>query len=466
MTPQQFETEVMNLLRIPFARPDDPGLVQRLNKLKAVFQAVDDPAEAVALYERLSAENPQDAFAREFHNRLAASTRRDLLAILLASKASPQKQAPSPPRSQEYRLVDEDAKTVRTIAHSDPEYQERFVNHHIANVTSDPNPNTFEFHSMVVHYDDGRELELPLDAVPVRTRIPGMILVRIKPYAPPIIDHYVLRKGTIIPMNSADEMMLSQSTTPDLVDFRTTIEYNIRQRHQLLELAMLTHTFAGLVGANISFLHFSMAVSSEPGGMFVRSQKTGKAKPPGGSPPDASYRVNKQYKQVTARDLLMWEQEGGHSLGRHNPELTKAKLLERVVGEKVVAVPPTQSNHNPTDFSVWQGKQVSAASKWADQATMNKAIGQIIHQNIDEIRRVTTGGGTWKAENQAVGYKTGSGWVKTGVSSTNQAQDRGVFWDENLKGMTIVIEPRKNHIPTAQDPEGWYVHTAFPDRAR
>jgi hypothetical protein len=63
--------------------------------------------------------------------------------------------------------VNEDAKTVRTISHSDPEYQERFVNHNISNVTSDPNPNTFEFRTMVVHYDDGRTLELSLDAVPV-----------------------------------------------------------------------------------------------------------------------------------------------------------------------------------------------------------------------------------------------------------------------------------------------------------
>ena len=50
MTEQQFETEVMALLRTPFSGPDGG---QRLNKLKAIFQAIDDPTLAVTLYERL-----------------------------------------------------------------------------------------------------------------------------------------------------------------------------------------------------------------------------------------------------------------------------------------------------------------------------------------------------------------------------------------------------------------------------
>jgi hypothetical protein len=461
MTEQQFETDVMALLRASFSGPNDPGLVQRLRKLKAIFQAVDDPALAVKLYERLSAANSNDSLATAFQYRLSTSTRRDLLAVLTAVKGSDPKPAP---RSQEYKLVDEDAKTVRTIAHSDPEYQERFVNHNISNVTSDPDPNTFEFHTMVVYYDDGRKLEIPLDDVPVRTRIPGMRLVRLTPHVPPIIDHYVLRKGTIIPMNANNEMMLNDSTTPTVVDLRTAIEINIQRRHSLLEIAMLTNTFAGLVAANISFLH--LAVSTGPEGLFVRAMKPPGPKDPVDAPPGAPFRAPKQYKQVTARELLQWENEGGHVLGRHNEELTRKNLLDRVVGEKVLAVPASETEDGaPTNFSVWRGQgKTSAASKWADQATMTKAIGQIIHDNIDEIRSNTKAGQEWSRENQAVGYTTGSGWVKTGAGA--QAVDRGVMWDENLKGITIVIRPRTNYVPTAKDPEGWFVYTAFPDRVR
>jgi hypothetical protein len=112
MAEQQFETEVMALLRTPFSGPDGG---QRPNKLKPVFQAIDDPTLAVTLYERLSIADSNDALATAFQNRLSASARRDLLAVLTGVKGA----APKPePRSQEYRLVDEDAKTVRTISHS------------------------------------------------------------------------------------------------------------------------------------------------------------------------------------------------------------------------------------------------------------------------------------------------------------------------------------------------------------
>jgi hypothetical protein len=112
-------------------------------------------------------------------------------------------------------------------------------------------------------------------------------------------------------MYANDEMMLNGSTTPNLVDFRTAIEINIQRRHDLRQIAPLTNTFAGFVGMNLSFLQFSMAASSEPDGLFVRLLKPGASKKPVGAPPSATFRIAKQYKQVTARDLLMWEKEGG-----------------------------------------------------------------------------------------------------------------------------------------------------------
>ena len=96
-----------------------------------------------------------------------------------------------------------------------------------------------------------------------------------------------------------------------------------------------------------------------------------------------------------------------------------------------------------------------------------KAIGQIIHDNIDEIRTTTAGGKEWVRENKAVGYETGGGWLKKVYKNPNdQVLDKGVFWDEHLKGVTIVIRPRQNHVPTAEDPEPWFVYTAFPDRVQ
>ena len=57
----------------------------------------------------------------------------------------------------------------------------------------------------------------------------------------------------------------------------------------------------------------------------------------------------------------------------------------------------------------------------------------------------------------------GVGWVAAGNRNTPQ---RGVMWDDDLRGMTITIVPRQNHTPSANDPEGWFVMRAFPERVR
>jgi hypothetical protein len=117
-----------------------------------------------------------------------------------------------------------------------------------------------------------------------------------------------------------------------------------------------------------------------------------------------------------------------------------------------------KGNVKPPDFRVWNKDNKSkAASRWADQETMHKAIGDVIHKNIDTIRKVTAGGGDVVLERQAVGYKTGEGFVRI------PGEEGKVYRDANLDGVTIVIKPRKNHVPTDDDPEGWYVHTAFPE---
>ena len=182
-----------------------------------------------------------------------------------------------------------------------------------------------------------------------------------------------------------------------------------------------------------------------------------------GEPPDATVRVAKQYKKVTSQEMLMWEHEGGHTLQRHNCHLTRGKLLERVIGEKVLSVPPQGKGPSPTDFRVWGGHKSPAASRWCDQATMHSAISEVIHQNLDQIRTATAGGREVVLEKVPLGFKSGSGWVKTKGATPAET---GVFWDDSLRGATVVIRPRPFHAPSKSDPETWYVHTAHPDRAK
>lgn len=68
-------------LALTFTDPDDPGLYERRQRLKKLFESVSNAA-AKSLYDRLG-ENPTgDSLSKEFHGRLATSTRRELLWLL------------------------------------------------------------------------------------------------------------------------------------------------------------------------------------------------------------------------------------------------------------------------------------------------------------------------------------------------------------------------------------------------
>jgi hypothetical protein len=187
---------------------------------------------------------------------------------------------------------------------------------------------------------------------------------------------------------------------------------------------------------------------------------------------DEAVRIPVQARQVTQADMIAWEREGGHIIQNHGPQLTREKLKERVLGhERNIPMPqnrPRIDGKQPKDFRVWRGKEegsaakpAAAASAWESDETMRRAIGEIINRNLEQIRRTTKNGGSIALENQPVGYRTGAGWV----SSHKKKAEAGMFWMDDLDGITIVIRPRKNHVPTANDPEGWYVLTAFPDVA-
>lgn len=174
----------------------------------------------------------------------------------------------------------------------------------------------------------------------------------------------------------------------------------------------------------------------------------------------ASTAVPVQAKRVTQADMLAWEKEGGHVLQNHGPQLTRENLKARIMGKESIPAPQMQPGGvRPADLRVWRGQKTPAASRWESDEIMRKAIGDVINKNLDTIRRTTRAGGEVILERQVVGYKTGSGWLTTGGPKATQA----AVYNENLQGMTIVIRSRKNYAPTAKDPEGWYVHTAFPD---
>jgi hypothetical protein len=183
---------------------------------------------------------------------------------------------------------------------------------------------------------------------------------------------------------------------------------------------------------------------------------------------EVATKVEVQTAKVTQADILAWERQGGHTVQHHGPQLTREKLKERVVAqEKNIPNPanrPRIDGEKAKDFRVWRGKAagVDAASKWESDETMRRAIGDMINKNLEQIRRTTKNGGSVVLENQRTGYKTGEGWVSTYEKKAESL----MFYKEDLDGITIVIRPRVNHVPTASDPEGWYVHTAYPDVAK
>lgn len=178
---------------------------------------------------------------------------------------------------------------------------------------------------------------------------------------------------------------------------------------------------------------------------------------------DIAPQIPKQVRKVTPADMLKWEKEGGHALQHHGPQLTRRTLKARILGKEEIPAPQIlPGGVKPADLRVWRGQKTQAASKWASDEVMRRAIGETIEKNIDTIRQVTKNGGEVILEAQAVGYTTGSGWV----TPAGEAALRTAFYTEELDGVTIVIRARKNFVPTAADPEIWYVYTAFPEMAK
>jgi hypothetical protein len=283
-------------------------------------------------------------------------------------------------------------------------------------------------------------------------------------------DAYLLTGGIILPVDHNNQIMYNDAFTPVLIDIRTAMEFNIRQRSRVLELAQMTVAFAGSVAGLGGFYNPSGVHVTKSGGKW-----TGLSRLPRKVKPDVSLQRRgpvkvgphavQTRKKITTPDMLKWENEDGHTLRRHSWQLTEDKLKERVLkNENFMAAPRMQRGGiTPPDYRVWRGKKSAAASKWTDQSTMHKAIGDVIDSNLVEIRRVTKGGNDIVFNNKPFGSKTGEGWVTTAGTPRTK---RAIFYNRELTGVTIVIKPRKNHVPTPQDPEGWYVYTAFPDAVR
>lgn len=178
------------------------------------------------------------------------------------------------------------------------------------------------------------------------------------------------------------------------------------------------------------------------------------------SSPAPAPTVLTQARQVTRADMMKWEVEGGHALQKHGPQHTRETLKARVAKREEIPAPQMQpGGYKPEDFRIWKSERSDAATRFESEEVMHRAIGEVINRNVEVIRRTIKNGGDVVFENQAVSFKTGAGWFWT----VKAKDERGVFFLDNVRGITVVIRRRKNHVPTAQDPEEWYVHTAFPD---
>src|ERR1700732_307577 len=221
MTLEKFESEVTRLLRQHFAGPNDPNLANRRRQLRDTFDSVTDAATAKALYGRLSVRNDGDTLSKEFHDRIATATRDELLQILSQKSQHASPVTAGQKAERQFRLVDEEHSNERAITLTDPKFLSGYIDNNIVEVTTDPDPHTLEHHTMVIHYKDGRQLELGLSRVPVRRTHaqPGTRAVSVR-FSVPVADHYVLRKGVIIPVDRAGEMTFNETDTPNIINFR------------------------------------------------------------------------------------------------------------------------------------------------------------------------------------------------------------------------------------------------------
>ena len=83
-------------LAMRFTSPDDPGLLERRARLRALFAGV-PPSHAKTLFDRLSATPANDDLSKEFHYRLASATRQELLNILARIPAPAKATPPAAP---------------------------------------------------------------------------------------------------------------------------------------------------------------------------------------------------------------------------------------------------------------------------------------------------------------------------------------------------------------------------------
>jgi hypothetical protein len=91
--------EILDLIRaelaLKFSSPDDPGLFERRQRLKALFEAV--PTDrAGELRRQLGDQATSDALSKQFHGRLSTPTRRQMIGILDAKVAEPTPDEPGP----------------------------------------------------------------------------------------------------------------------------------------------------------------------------------------------------------------------------------------------------------------------------------------------------------------------------------------------------------------------------------
>jgi hypothetical protein len=103
-TYEEILTEISRELALKFSSPDDPGLFERRQRLKGLFEAVpDDRAEE--LRGQLGDRATSDPLSKQFHGRLSTPTRRQMLGILDAKIAASSSSAEPEPEPEPTPVV-------------------------------------------------------------------------------------------------------------------------------------------------------------------------------------------------------------------------------------------------------------------------------------------------------------------------------------------------------------------------
>src|SRR5262245_53853370 len=399
----------------------EPQKVKRLASLLRRYLEKDD---ALDLLEDLDHKIPGLPISREFHERLSAKARSDLLAVIrdIAERGRPgtwpapwedngHLGTPAPRKIETLRrLVDEDNGRERMVAMDDPDILDRYIDYNIKNVTSDYNQLLDARTTMVVHYQNGKSLSFAIANVPVTYQWPkGVHLVRInrRPYGGSTASYFLRRGGFIYPVDADGNVLLNTSDTPNLVKFRSSIEEYMRRGKQLVQIAELVNTFASQIAllAGFASLHpqnHSWILSKLPPPSDelnvrplarTRGKPAGGGKPPGAAKPTAVTKAAVRGKpDATDPQHAAREQHSADTYAKdpHVKEVFLGAEAKKKFGSPAAEkFPDVVAEKKDGSFALGEGKGTDMNKAVKQFEAAGKRIGRPISEQHVVVERIT-----------------------------------------------------------------------------